>query len=197
VLTVPGLASWCDGTSTLIARQSAARVALRVRDDAVPCPPGAAAWAMSAPLSVRLAAPLGKRKLVNAATGQPIARFSAPLLLRPDYQLREVDPQPTGPKAHPVAGVELHYARSHAAGDLWLTEYPDSPHVPPPWQPPAKEGPWARIRVRGVPGWASPAGIAWRQHGLIYSISAGPPTESGGPPLTTARLIAMANSAAL
>jgi hypothetical protein len=80
-------------------------------------------------------------------------------------------------------------------GELLVTEYPDSPLVPPPWPPPAKRGQWTPIRVRGVLGWASEWVIAWRQRGLIYSISAGPPTEAGGPPLTTAQLIAIADSA--
>ena len=45
------------------------------------------------------------------------------------------------------------------------------------------------IRVRGVPGWAAPAAIAWRQDGLIYSVSADPL------PSATAQLVAIADSA--
>lgn len=204
VLTVAGYASGCGTASTLVARQSLAQVALWVRDVVVSsCMPGAGAQAVPPPLQVRLAAPLGKRKLADGATGHPVPQFSARLLLRPGvlppgYRLRGVVPLLTGTEGHPVVRVQLwYYPQPGKAGQLVITESPDSPFVPrpwqsppEPWQSPGKQGQWTRIRVRGVPGWAAPSVISWRQSGLIYSISADPPL-----PLTTAQLIAIADSA--
>jgi hypothetical protein len=195
VLTVAGYASGCGITSTLVATQSMAHVALRVRDVAVrSCMPGEGALAVPPPLQVRLATPLGMRKLINGANGQPVRRFNARLLLRPrilppGYRLRQVFPQLTGPAGHTIVRVQLwYYSRSERADGLVITESPDSPLVPRPWLSPARHSQWIRLRVRGVSGWAGPSVIAWRQGGLIYSISA-------GPPLITAQLIAIANSA--
>jgi hypothetical protein len=202
VLTVAGYASGCGTTSALVARQSVAQVALWARDVVVSsCRPGEGALAAPPPLQIRLAAPLGKRKLVNGATGQPVPQFDARLLLRPGilppgYRLRQVFPQLTGPQGHAIARVALwYYPRTEKAGHLLITVSPDSPLVPrpwqsppEPWQSPAKHNRWIRIRVRGVPGWASPSLIAWRQRGLIYSVSA-------SPLLTTAQLISIADSA--
>jgi hypothetical protein len=202
MLTVAGYGSGCGTISTLVAGQRLAHVALWVRDVVVSsCMPGEGALPVPPPLQVRLAAPLGKRKLVSGATGQPVQQFNARLLLRPRilpprYRLRQAFPQLTGPEGHAIVRVQLwYYPRNERAGDLVITESPDSPFVPrpwqsppEPWQSPAKHSQWTRIRVRRVPGWAAPSVIAWRQSGLIYSISA-------GPPLTTAQLIAIADSA--
>jgi hypothetical protein len=202
MLTAAGYAGGCGTTSTLVATQSRAQVALRVREVVVSsCLPGEGALAVPPPLQVRLAAPVGKRQLVNGVTGRPIPQFNARLLLRPrnlpsGFRLRQVLPQLTGPQGHAIVRVELwYYRRSKGAGDLLISESRDSPLVslpwqfpPERWQSPAKHGQWIRIRVRGVRGWAAPSVIAWRQRGLIYSISA-------VPPLTTAQLIAIAGSA--
>jgi hypothetical protein len=162
--------------------------------------PGEGATQVPPALQVRLAAALGKRALVDGATGQPIPQFSAPLLrptkLPPGYRLRQISPELTGPQGHPVVRVELWYhVRDDGAGYLVIAEYPDSPLVPRPWQsplesgpPPAKPARWSPIRVRGVPGWAAPSTIAWRQRGLIYSITT-------GTPMTTTQLTAIADSA--
>lgn len=195
VLTVAGYASGCGTTSTLVARQSLAEVALRVRNVVVrSCMPGEGALQVPPPLQVRLAAPLGKRKLVNRATGQPVPQFDARLLMRPGilppgYRLRQVLPQLTGPQGHAIARVQLWYSPPTERADwVVITESPESPLVLLPWQSPPQHGNWTRIRLRGVPGWAAPSVIAWRQRGLIYSIS----TYT---PLTTAQLIAIADSA--
>ena len=71
---------------------------------------------------------------------------------------------------------------------MLIIDSADSPFVPRPGQSPQERGQWTPIRVRGVPGWAAPAAIAWRQDGLIYSVSADPPP-------TTAQLLAIADSA--
>jgi hypothetical protein len=192
MLTVSGYDSWCGTTSRLVARQSPSQVALWVRDVVVrSCAPGEGAMAVPPPLQVRLTAPLGKRTLVNGATGQPVPRFDARLLLRPSgYRLRQVTPQLTGTQGHPIARVQLsYYPRTERAGQLIITEFPDSPLVPRPWQsPPEPRGQWTPIRVRGVPGWAAPSVIAWRQRGLIYLVGA-------VPQMSTAELIAIADSA--
>jgi hypothetical protein len=204
VLTVAGYYAGCGTASTLVARQSPARVALWVRDVVVrSVAPGACAQAPSPPLQVRLAASLGKRKLVDGTSGQPVLQFSARLLLLPrvlppGYRLQEVVPLVTGPEGHPVVTISLYYYRQiGGAGELDITESSDGPFVPrpwqsppEPWQPPGKQGQWTRIRVRGVPGWAAESLIAWRQRGLQYLISAEPPLS-----LTTAQLIAIADSA--
>jgi hypothetical protein len=193
VLTVPGATRFCGGAATLVARQGVTQVALWVRDVAMDDAPGACSLAMSPPPQVRLAAPLGTRKLVNGATGEPIPRFTAPLLLSA-YQLWQVDAQPAGPSDHAVPGVQLTYTHYGQAGDLVVTMYHDSPFVPWPWQPGAGEH-LTRIRVRGVPGWASDFMIGWRQQGLVSTVDIQPPTEAGGPLLSTAELIAIADSA--
>jgi hypothetical protein len=70
-------------------------------------------------LTVRLAALLGKRKLVDGATGQPILQFSARLLLRPRllpprYRLSQVQPMMAAPmqgqRGQPVAGAQQWYS---------------------------------------------------------------------------------------
>jgi hypothetical protein len=195
VLTVAGYASGCGTIATLVARQSLAEVALRVRDVVVrSCMPGEGALAVPPPLQIRLAAPFGKRKLINGATGQPVPQFDARLLLRPGmlppgYRLRQVIPQLTGPEGHAIARVQLWYSPPTERADwLVITESPESPLVLPPWQSPPQHGRWAGIRLRGVQGWAAPSVVAWRQRGLMYSISA-------DTPLSTAQLIAIADSA--
>jgi hypothetical protein len=156
--------------------------------------PGEGALAVPPPLQVRLAAPLGKRKLVNGATGERVPQFDARLLLRPGilppgYRLRQAIPRLTGPEGHAIAQVQLWYSPPAERADwLVITESPESPLVLPPWQSQPQHGRWTRTRLRRVQGWAAPGVIAWRQRGLIYSISA-------DTPLTTAQLIAIADSA--
>ncbi len=204
VLTVAGYYAGCGTDSTLVARQSPARVALRVRDVVVrSVAPGACAQGIPPPRQVRLAAPLGKRKLVDGTSGRPIPQFSARLLLLPralprGYGLRKVVPLMTVLGGDLVVTVTLYYyPQSGAAGGLAITESPVGPFVPrpwqsppEPWQPPGQQGRWTLIRVRGVQGWAAPAVIAWQQRGLIYSVT----SESPVPP-TTAQLIVIADSA--
>jgi hypothetical protein len=146
VLTVAGYYAGCGTASTLVARQSPARVALWVRDVVVrSVAPGACAQAPSPPLQVRLAAPLGKRKLVDGTSGQPVLQLSARLLLPrvlpPGYRLQEVVPLVTGPEGHPVVTISLYYYRQiGGAGELDITESSDGPFVPRPWQSPPE--PW-------------------------------------------------------
>jgi hypothetical protein len=194
-LTVAGYATGCGITATLVARQSPTQVALRARDVVTSsCFPGEGAMPRPPPLEVRLDTALGRRKLLNGCTGRPVPQFDARLLLQPrilppGYQLRQVYPQLTGTEGHAVAEVRLSYdAQTETAGYLLITESPDSPFVSPPWQSPADGSQWTRIRVRGVPAWAGPSVIAWRQRGLLYSVSA-------SPPLTTTQLTAIADSA--
>ena len=148
-------------------------------------------------LRVRLAAPLGQRNLVNGLTGQPVPRFDGRLLLQPaklppGYQQQAVFTQLTSAQKHPVIEVQqVYWRRTTGTGYLDIDETVDSPFLVPPWQSPAGGEPWTRIEIRGVPGWASPSAIAWRQHGIIYRISASTPL-----PLTTAQLTAIADSAA-
>jgi hypothetical protein len=63
-------------TSTLVAHLSRGQVALWVRSVVVSsCVPGEGALPVPPPLQVELVAPLGNRKLVNGATGQPVPQF--------------------------------------------------------------------------------------------------------------------------
>jgi hypothetical protein len=209
VLTVPEDYGQCGTVPTLVAQQGTDEVALWVREDVpgsvtIGCDRG------SLPLRVRLAAPLGNRKLVDGATGRRLAQFSARLLLRPrvlppGYRLWQVWPRWYVPSdGHAVVYVRLIYSRQTRAyqedfGHLTIAENPDTPFVPGPWHPGVfpsdPPGTWTPIRVRGVPGWAARGSIAWRQHGLLYMVS----IDSGAPPLpallSTAQLIAIADSA--
>jgi hypothetical protein len=209
VLVIGGNYSECGTQSALVASESLTEVALSVSITVVSslqfgCERD------SPPLLVQLAAPLGSRKLVDAATGKPLLQFSARLLLRPTdlppgYRPWQVQPVEAAPlqdeRGQPVAGAQLWCSRLTGAyqrddGQLIITEYPDRPFVEGPWQSPMppQEGHWTRIEVRGVPGWASVAGIAWRQDGLDYSIGEFP-TADGRPKLTTAQLVMIADSA--
>jgi hypothetical protein len=201
VLATAGNYSSCGTESTLVASESPTEVALSVRLTVVStvevyCERG------SPPLTVRLAAPLGSRKLVDAATGQPLPQFSARLLLQPTvlppgYRPWQVEPVLAGP----VAGGKVWYSRLTGAdqpgdGQFYITEYPDRPFVPGPWQSPrptGEEGPWTRISVRGVQGWAEKGIIAWRQGGLDYSM--GQLLKDGRLSFTVAQLVAIADSA--
>jgi hypothetical protein len=207
VLTLPEDYGQCGTVPVLVAQESPTEVALWVREDGsatLGCDRG------SLPLRVRLAAPLGKRKLVDGATGQRLAQFSARLLLRPavlppGYRLWQVWPRWYVPSdGHGVMDVRLIYSRQTRVnqgdyGHLQIAEYPDTPFIPGPWHPGVfpsdPPGTWTPIRVRGVPGWAARGSIAWRQHGFLYMVS----IDSGAPPLppllSTAQLIAIADSA--
>lgn len=105
-------------------------------------------------------------------------------MLPPGYWLWQVYPQLIGTVGHAVVRVQLWYhPRIEGAGQMLITEPTGSPCVPRSWQSAQERGQWTPIRVRGVPGWAAPAAIAWHQDGLIYSVSS-------DPPLTTAQFVA-------
>ena len=164
----------------------------------------------------RLSAPLGKRKLIDGATGLPILQFSArqflrPRLLPPGYRLWLVRPMLAAPqgasRGQPVAGAQLWYSPPpvrpyrEALDQLIITEYVDRPFVPGPWQclpqakrPSGDEGQWTPIRIRGVWGCAESGNIAWRQHGLDYLIGVDSPVGTR-PLLSSAQLVAIAASA--
>jgi hypothetical protein len=208
VLVVSGSYSECGTESVLVADESPAQVALSVRVVVVGSLNGTCNRE-SPPLEVRLAAPLGKRGLVDEETGKPVVQFSARLLLRPrvlppGYRPWQVQPElaapPLGTQSHPVAGASLWYspwivANAPDVGALRITEFPDPRFLRGSLQAPMprpNRG-WTRISVRGVQGWAAPYGIAWRQHALDFAVDVFP---AGGnrPPLSTAQLIAVADS---
>ena len=122
-----------------MAHQTRGQVTLWVRNVGVSsCVPGEGALPVPPPLQVELVAPLGSRKLVNGATGQPVPQFSArlplqPGMLPPGYRLWQVYSQLIGTEGHPVVRVQLWYhPRIEGAGQL-ITESTDSPFVPRPW----------------------------------------------------------------
>jgi hypothetical protein len=194
ILVGPYMSGGCQATVTAVAREGAARVALYLQ--AVPKPGGCPHGQDEAPpvgaQEIRLAQPLGGRKLVNGATGAAIAWLSARLMLRPaalpaGYRLTGVAPAVTSSK---VAGVYQAYSLPHGADPLEIAQSAGSPQVPGPGP-----GGWTTIRVRGLSGRATRNAITWQEHGLTDFIVVGGlagPAESQL--MTTRQLIAIADS---
>jgi hypothetical protein len=200
ILVGPYISGGCLANVTAVARESTAKVALFLQ--AVPKPGGCPNGQNEAPpvqaQDIRLAQPLGSRKLVNGATGAVIAWLSARLMLRPtalpaSYRLTRVIPAVTslrGGSSGP-AGVTQFYGLPHDADALAIAQGAGSPQVPGPGP-----GGWTTIRVRGRSGRATRNVITWRENGLTDFILVGGLTGPDWPQLlTTQQLIAIADSA--
>jgi hypothetical protein len=196
-LTVGPYGLSCPATVTVVARESTGRVALFVQyltpDNPPACPPGSGTAALRSEQTVRLRAPLGRRRLVDGATGSPTPWISARFVLRPTalppgYRLLELRPwlNLTG-TSRPAC------AQSYQA--------PDDPDVLEIIQT-AGSGPilggaggWTKIRVRGHPGQASRNLITWRENGLMDYVLIGEQDPAGPQVLSTRQLVAIADSA--
>jgi hypothetical protein len=189
-------AGTCTATIIPVARENATRVALflehvpRASAPATPCPQDQAVVNAH---SIRLASPLGHRKLVNGATDRAIAWITARLVLRPDvlrYGYRFSGLIPSGddiPQSSGPAGCLQTYISRES--QLVIGQSAGRLRVPGPGQ-----GGWVPIKVRGQPGAAGRNVITWRENGLddyIY-VSTSPNTIQL---LSTQQLIAMADSA--
>lgn len=199
ILVGPYMSGGCAATVTAVARQSTTKVALLLQ--AVPkpagCPNGQNEAHPVPAQDIRLAQPLGSRKLVNGATGGVIAWLSARLMLRPTalpagYRLTRVIPAVTslrGGSSEP-AGVYQLYNLPYGADPLEITQSAGNPQVPGPGP-----GGWITIRVRGQSGRATRNVITWRENGLIDLIVVGGQSGPDEPQLlTTRQLIAIADS---
>lgn len=214
ILVGPYRSGGCVAAVTVVARQSTARVALFFQSVPKPggCPPPYENEAGVVPAqAIRLARPLGSRKLVNGATGRVIAWLSARLMLRPavlpagyrltgvapavPYRLTRVAPGVSSVQAASPepAGVTQSYSLPHGADPLEITQSAGSPQVPGPGP-----GGWITIRVRGNAGRATRNVITWRENGLTDFIEVGGLAGPDEPQLlTTRQLIAIADSARL
>jgi hypothetical protein len=188
----------CAATVTAVARQST-KVALFLQAVTKPggCPNGQNEAPPVQAQDIRLAQPLGSRKLVNGATGGVIAWLSARLMLPPTalpagYRLTGVIPAVTslrGGSSGP-AGVTQFYGLPRDTDALAIAQGAGSSQVPGPWP-----GGWITIRVRGRSGRATRNVITWRENGLTDFILVGGLTGPDWPQLlTTRQLIAIADS---
>ena len=188
----------CGATVTVVAHESSRRVALFVQyltpDNPPACPPHAGTSALRPEQSIRLRAPLGRRRLVDGATGRATAWISARLVLRPTalppgYRLRELRPWLNLTQSSRPSCVQFYQAQNdpniveivQSAGNVQNLG--------------AGSGGWTRIRVRGYPGHASRDLITWRENGLTDYVLAGEQSPAGAQVLSTRQLIAIADSA--
>jgi hypothetical protein len=185
----------CGATVTAVAKENATKVALFVQSttgSAPACQPGAGAMSLVVEQSIRLQDPLGRRKLVDGASGRPTPWLSGRLVLRPTvlprgYRLMELRPWVTQ-SIREAACDQVYQARGNANVLEIIQVAGRSPNLGP-----GPDG-WTRIRVRGHPGRASENLITWREDGLIDYVTA---YRLGGTQRlpTTKQLIAIADSA--
>jgi hypothetical protein len=188
----------CPATVTVVARESATKVALFLRYLTPGNPPqcAQAAVGLVGSQDVTLHAPLGSRKLVEGRTGRALAWISARLVLRPTaapgrrlFQLIPTAhiyrPQSPGP-----AGCTQFY--SWHGDRTYLKIVQSAGGFQPPLPRPGKDG-WTAIRVRGHRGRAEPNLITWQEDGLTDYMLAGPGPR-GPQVLSTRQLIAIANT---
>jgi hypothetical protein len=138
---------------------------------------------------IQLRAPLGRRELVDGATGAATPWLSARLVLRPRFipaGYRSSVLLPWMPSALYSRGIksaacsQRYWARK-GPGVIDIIQSSDGLQL-------QQGGSWAPIRVRGLPAQAAPGVITWREQGLTDAIVA-------GPGLTTSQLVAIADSA--
>ena len=146
---------------------------------------------------IRLAQPLGNRKLINGATGHQTAWISAKFVLRPavlpaGYRLSMFEPAAhwAGTGSSGPAGTYQLYGSPHTK--LIIDQSAGgSVHGPGPGP-----GGWTPIRVRGQPGRAAHNLITWRENGLTDFIVVEGNDGSERPQLMrTRQLVAIADSA--
>ena len=188
----------CFGIMTPVAVQTAARVKVWLRDTE-PTEHGVCSVmkAVAYSLPIQLKAPLGKRKLVDGATGRAVTWISARLVLRPaeipaGYRLRYRTPGTAFSRAQSpeAAGCEQFYVDDAPPATHMLYIEQGAGRLPVPAPGP---GGWTAIRVRGQPGLATRNLITWREDGLTDYITVDGPRWPQV--LTTAQLIAIADSA--
>jgi hypothetical protein len=195
-LTVGPYGLSCGATVTVVARESSRRVALFVQyltpDNPPACPPHSGTAALRSEETIRLRAPLGRRKLVDGATGRATAWISARLVLRPTvlppgYRLRQLRPWINLTQSSRPSCAQFYQAQNDP-NIVEIVQSGGSLALPGPGQ-----GGWTPIQVRGHRGRASRNLIIWREHGLIdYIANYGP---SNRQLLTARQLIAIADSA--
>lgn len=186
----------CPATVTVVAQESTRRVALFVQyltpDNPPPCPPDSRTSALKSEQSIRLRAPLGRRRLVDGATGSPTAWISARLVLRPTalppgYRLRELRPRINLTQSSRPSCAQFYQAQNDP-NIVEIGQSGGSLQLPGPGR-----GGWTPIQVRGHRGRASRNLIIWRENGLIdYITNYGP---SNRQLLTARQLVAIADSA--
>lgn len=187
----------CPAQVAVVARESAAHVALFVRSVA-PANPGPCPQAMSALVvsqNVSLREPVGGRKLIDGSTGRVIASISARFVLRPTalpagLRLFQLIPaiDTSRPESPGPAGCTQLYTRRGISDYLQIVQSAGSLQIPGPGM-----GGWKAIRVRGHLGRATRNLITWQEDGLKNYLLAGPGTK-GRQALSTGQLIAIANS---
>jgi len=197
-LTVGPYGLSCGATVTVVAHESSSRVALFVQyltpDNPPACPPHAGTSALRLEQSIRLRVPLGRRRLVDGATGRATAWMSARLVLRPTalppgYRLRELRPWLNLTQSSRPSCVQFYQAQNDG-NELEIVQSAGSMQILG-----AGSGTWTQIRVRGYPGHARRNLITWRENGLTDYVLTGDQSSAGAPALSTRQLIAIADSA--
>jgi hypothetical protein len=190
----------CGAYFTAVARETATMVALFLRAVNKPEPSGCSNGISAAPVwaqNIRLARPLGNRKLVNGATGGEVAWISAKFVLRPaalpaGYRLILFVPAvhwPGAGSSGPAGAYQL-YGSPHSQGMMVIDQSAGSVQVPGPGP-----GGWIPIRVRGLQGRATRNLITWRETGLTDFIVVGGQQGTEEPQMmSTQQLIAVAES---
>ena len=191
----------CPATVTPVARESATQVALFLEYVTPPGPPSCLNVGVAEPMvgacDIRLAQPLGARKLADGATGRAIAWISARLVLRPaalpaGYRFNDLIPAADLSRRLGPAGAVQFYDSPDTPAAVEITQSAGvSPRMPGPGA-----GGWTAIRVRGHRGRAACNLITWRENGLTDFIVVRTQNGPDEPQvLSTQQLIAIADSA--
>jgi len=157
------------------------------------------------PAVIRLSAPLGRRELVDGATGRPLPWLGEWRILHPSAipaGLRSLGITPGGPfgdgqNGPAPSGCTQSYSSANSSSATGYSlaiiqsslplRLPQLARVPVPTE------------IRGLPGFSTAGdtdstGIGWRESGMYIEILAGYLSSSGSP-LSVQQLIAIANSA--
>ena len=190
----------CPATVAPVTRESATQWALFLEYVTPPGPPSCLRVGVAEPLveacDIRLAEPLGTRKLADGATGRAIAWISARLVLRPavlpaGYRFSDLIPAADLSRRLGPAGAVQFYGSPDTPAAMEITQSAGSLRIPG-----LGAGGWTAIRVRGHPGRAGRNVITWRENGLTDFIVTGTQNGPDEPQvLSTRQLIAIAGSA--
>jgi hypothetical protein len=171
--TIGGL---CDWTDTLIADEQPARMTLTVRysHPRIPSCSGMPGFAV---YRARLAAPVGRRQLIDGVTGKRIPFFYGNRILRPSYVPPGYVFRYDAPAAYELPGFEYlaAFGGSASCSRLYTTGDPNDLLVITqavgrnlPWPLTLKPRP---VRVHGHGGLVAPGRISWTEDGQTVVVA--------------------------
>jgi hypothetical protein len=193
-ISVTGDGVLCDQVISLDAIETDLTVAIELRN-AQPRKPECAGVTTYALYRVRLALPLGRRRLIDGVTGKPVPYLDVtavrrPAYVPPGYVFRYDEPGtrafPLYPYPAPTRHGRVSYSEVFSArANDWLV-ITRQPAGPVRW--PAS----FRVRavtVRGHRATAAAGAVTWTQDGWRFTVNG-----DGVPPLPLGELLAIANS---